>query len=150
MKVIFLEDVHNIARAGEIKEVADGYARNYLIPRKLAVAARPQDLKAIEAQIQARARHQAQTEAEMRELARQLEGQELVLKARVGRQDRLYGSITAQDIAAELEKTFGSVIDKRKVELESPIRKLGSYEVPIRLAREIVPKITVTVTEEGQ
>jgi large subunit ribosomal protein L9 len=148
MKVMFLQDVPNVARAGEMKEVADGYARNYLIPRKLAAQADPKMMNAIEAQVRARARQAAQNEAEMMELASQLDGKEIVITARVGANERLYGSITAGDIIAELEKSFGVIVDKRKIELENPIRELGSHEVPIRLTKDIVPNITVTVTGE--
>jgi len=150
MKVIFIEDVPNVARAGETKEVANGYGRNYLIPQKLAILAEPQALHTAEAQIKARASHEAQTEAEMIELASQLDGKEITLKARVGQKERLYGSITPADIASELESATGLVVDKRKVEIDEPIRQLGSYEVTIRLAQDIVPKITVTVAEEEQ
>jgi len=148
MKVVFLQDVSNVARAGEMKEVADGYARNFLIPKKLAAQADPKMMNAIEAQVRARARQSAQTEAEMTELADQLDGKEIIITARVGANDRLYGSITPGDIVAELEKAFGIIVDKRKIELEDPIRELGSHEVPIRLTRDIVPSITVTVSEE--
>jgi large subunit ribosomal protein L9 len=148
MKVVFLQDVPNVARAGEMKEVADGYGRNYLIPRKLAAQADPKMMNAIEAQLKARERQAAQNEAEMTELAGQLDGKEIVITARVGANERLYGSITTGDIIAELEKSFGVTVDKRKIELENPIRELGSHEIPIRLTRDIVPNITVTVTEE--
>ena len=148
MKVIFLEDVPSIARAGETKEVANGYGRNFLIPRKLALPAKPQDMKAVEAHIKERARIAVKTEAETIKLANQLDGKEITLTARVGQKDRLYGSITPADIASKLESTIGLVIDKRKIELDESIRQIGSYEVPIRLAKDIVPKITVTVIEE--
>jgi large subunit ribosomal protein L9 len=148
MKVVFLQDVPNVARAGEMKEVADGYARNFLIPKKLAAQADPKMMNAIEAQVRARARQVAQTEAEMTELASQLDGKEITIKARVGANDRLYGSITSGDIIAEIEKSFGVIVDKRKIGLEDPIRELGSHEVPIRLTKDIVPSITVTVSEE--
>jgi large subunit ribosomal protein L9 len=148
MKVVFLQDVPNVARAGEMKEVADGYGRNYLIPRKLAAQADPKMMNAIEAQVRARARQVAQNEAEMTELAEQIDGKEITITARVGANERLYGSITAGDIIAELEKSFGIIVDKRKIDLENPIRELGSHEVPIRLTRDIIPSITVTVTGE--
>jgi large subunit ribosomal protein L9 len=148
MKVVFLQDVPNVARAGEMKEVADGYGRNYLIPRKLAAQADPKMMNAIEAQLKARERQAAQNEAEMTELAGQLDGKEIVITARVGANERLYGSITTGDIIAELEKSFGVIVDKRKIELENPIRELGSHEIPIRLTKDIVPNITVTVTGE--
>jgi large subunit ribosomal protein L9 len=148
MKVVFLQDVHNVARAGEIKDVADGYARNYLIPKQLAAQADPRMMNVIEARIKAGARIAAQTESEMLELAGLLDGQEITLKARSGAKDRLYGSVTPADIAAEIEKVTNCVIDKRKIELENPVRQLGSYEIPIKLAREIVPTILLTVVEE--
>jgi large subunit ribosomal protein L9 len=148
MKVVFLQDVSNVARAGEIKEVADGYGRNFLIPRKLALLASAQAVKAAEVQLEKETRSQAQTETEILELANQLEGKEINLQARAGSQDRLYGSITAADIAAELEKATGLVIDKRKIEMDESIHQVGSYEIAIRLAKDIVPKIKVTVSGE--
>ena len=152
VKVVFLEDVPNVAETGEVKEVADGYARNFLIPKKLAVLADSKAAQLVEARLKKKARLQAETEAEMRELARQLEGQEVVLKARAGAKDRLYGSITNADIAEELEKGAGLVVDKRKIELDEPIHELGSYEIDIRLTKDIIPKIKLTVTgeEEGE
>jgi len=146
MKVVFLKDVPRVAKAGEIKEVARGYGRNFLIPRELAMLASPQAISLAEAQRRVKARQQAESEAELVELARELEGKEITLEARVGAQEHLYGSITNADIAAELESSAGLVVDKRKIELAEPIRELGSYEVAVRLAKEIVPKIKVTVT----
>ena len=148
MKVIFLEDVPNVARAGEIREVADGHGRNFLIPKKLAVLASSPTVNTIEIQRRIRAKEEATLASEMLELANQLEGKEVILKAKVGAKDRLYGSVTSADIASELEKATGLVIDKRKIELAEPIRQLGSYEVAIRLAKDIVPKIKVNVIEQ--
>ena len=146
MKVIFLQDVPHVAQAGEVKEVADGYGRNFLIPQKLAALANPQAIS--QAETRAQKMEEVRLNAELMELASQLEGKELSLKARAGAKDRLYGSITSADIAAELNNTTGLAIDKRKIELDEPIRRLGSYEIAIRLAGDIVPKIRVTVTEE--
>ena len=146
MRVIFLEDVPNVARAGEIKEVANGYGRNFLIPKKLALLATSPATSRPE--VQRKLTTQNQTEDELVKLANRLEGREVTLKARVGAKDRLYGSVTSADIAAELQNIAGVAVDKRKVELAEPIRQLGSYEVAIRLARDIVPKIKVTVTAE--
>ena len=148
MKVIFLQDVPKVAKAGEIKEVADGYGRNFLIPKKLALLANSPALSAMETQLKIKARSQDQEEAELVELAHQLEGKEITLKAKVGAKEHLYGSITNADITAELQNTTGLVVDKRKVELAEPIRQLGSYEVAVRLAKDIIPKIKVTVIEE--
>lgn len=146
MRVIFLEDVPNVARAGEIKEVANGYGRNFLIPKKLALLANSPVTSQL--QIQPKLTTQDQTEDELVKLANQLEGKEITLKARTGAKDRLYGSITSADIAAELQTIAGVAIDKRKLDLAEPIRQLGSYEVAIRLAKDIVPWIKVTVTAE--
>ncbi len=146
MKVIFLQDVPNVARAGEIKEVASGYGRNFLLPQKLAVLASSPAISLVEAQRKINARNQQQTGAELVELANQLDGREVFLKARVGAKDRLYGSITNADIAAELESIAGLVIDKKKIELAKPINQIGSYEVTIKLAKDVIPKIKVTVT----
>jgi len=144
MRVVFLQDVPRVAKAGEIKEVADGYARNFLIPRKLALLARPQALS----QLGTREITEAKEDTELMALAQQIEGKEVSIKAKAGAKDRLYGSITSADIAAELSKSTGLVIDKRKIELEEPLRQLGNYEITIRLAKDIVPKIKVSVTEE--
>ena len=148
MKVVFLQDVPRVAKAGEIKEVADGYGRNFLIPQKLALLAKPGATRQAEIQLKGEARAQAQTKAVLVELASQLDGKEVTLKARAGAKDRIYGSITAADIAAELQNSGGLVVDKRKIELAEPIRQLGSYEVAVRLSKDIIPKIKVTVTEE--
>ena len=146
MKVVFLQDVPNVARAGDVKEVADGYGRNFLIPRKLATLATPASIRNAEAELKTRARIQEQSHAELLELASQLDGKEIAIEAQTGAKDRLYGSITAADIADSLQNTTGLVIDKRKIELAKSIRQLGNYEVVIKLAGDITPKIMLTVT----
>jgi large subunit ribosomal protein L9 len=144
MKVVFLQDVPNVAKAGEIKEVAAGYGRNFLIPRKLAALASPQAMS----QVETGGKAQARTDGELVELAQQLEGKEVSLKAHAGAKERLYGSITSADIAAELESATGIVVDKRKIELDKPIHQLGSYELTVKLGKDITPKIKVNVIEE--
>ena len=150
MKVVFLEDIANKGKAGETKEVADGYARNFLLPHKLAVLANSQSANIVAAQLKKLAHRRAQTEAEMAELAKQLEGQEIILKAKSGEKEKLYGSITSTDVADELLRSTGLTIDKRKVELEEPIRELGSYEITIKLTADIAPKIKLTVVKEEE
>jgi len=145
MKVVFLEDVSRVAKAGETKEVADGYARNYLFPKKLAVKVDSQTASVIDAQLKKRGRMRALMEEEMKELAQQIEGKEVVLKAKAGAEGKLYGSITSADIASELSKVAGKEIDKRKVELPAPIHQVGSYDVEIKFTGEIAPKVKVTV-----
>lgn len=148
MKVIFLEDVPNVAQAGEMKEVADGYGRNFLLPRKLAVLANRAATEALESQRKTRERNQARTQAEQAELAAQMEGKEITLTARAGEQDRLFGSVTSADIATELQNSTGLTVDKKKIELEQPIHHLGTYDVVIKLAKDIAPTIKVTVIKE--
>ncbi len=147
MKVIFLENIPGIANAGDIKEVADGYARNYLIPKKLVAFVNPETTSELKAQLQAKTNQQVKKEAELAEIARQLEGKEVSLKAKVGAKNRLYGSITSADIAAELQNTIGITIDKRKIELIEPIRELGNFDIAIRLSKDIIPKVKVIVIE---
>jgi large subunit ribosomal protein L9 len=150
MRVIFYKDVPNVARAGELKEVNDGYARNYLIPKKLAAMATDDVQHHYEAEQRANARRQAQAEAEMQALAKTIEGKTVELKGKVGAKDQLYGSITNADVAAGLSSLLGSEIDKRKVELAEPIRRTGEYEAVVRLSGELTPKIKVKVSgEEG-
>jgi large subunit ribosomal protein L9 len=144
MKVIFLEDMPNVAQAGEIKEVANGYARNYLLPKKLASVVRP----GIEKEIAAR---QAKIEAQLAQMGSKVEGVEINLSARAGSQDRLYGAVTAADIAAEISAVTGLNIDKKRVELDKAIHQLGSYEVNVRLGKDTLPTIKVNVNRaEGE
>ena len=150
MRVVFIEDVPGVAMAGEVKKVADGYGRNYLIPRKLAVLADARATQIVEAQERRKARLEAEIEAEMRELAGKLEGLEIVVRAKAGAKDRLYGSITNADIADELSKSAGLEVDKRKIELEKPIQEIGSYDIPIRLTKDIMPRIKLNIVGEEE
>lgn len=149
MKVIFVEDVPRVARAGETKEVADGYGRNYLLPRKLAVLANSQASAAVEAQLKKRERLQELNEAEMAELAGKLNGLEVTLKAKAGAKERLYGSITSADIADEIKSSASLVVDRKKIELGEPIHKLGSYDVTVRFTHDISAVIKLMVVGEG-
>ena len=131
MKVIFIQDVPGIGRAGEIKEVANGYGKNFLIPKKLAALAKSDSVNAMAVKLAAQARSEAKTEAELIEMAKQLDGREIFLEAKTGGKERLYGSITNADIAAELEKVISFAVDKRKIEVGESIRQIGSHEVKI-------------------
>ena len=150
MKVVFLENVPDVAKAGETKEVADGYGRNFLIPKKLAVLANSAASNVVEAQLKVLAHRQAQVEAEMAELAGQLEGKKITLKARTGAKNRLYGSVTSADIADEISNSLKAIVDKRKIELEEPIRELGTYEITIRFTGDITSRITLVVADEEE
>ena len=150
MKVIFLKDVPNVAHSGETKEVNDGYARNFLIPKKLAAAATPVAIQQLEAERRAAAKRQAEAEADMAALARKIEGKTITLKGKSGSGDQLYGSITNADVADALTNLIKTEVDKRKIELTEPIRRTGSFEAVVRLSAELTPKFKIKVTaEEG-
>jgi large subunit ribosomal protein L9 len=145
MKVVFLEDVPNVARAGDIKEVADGYGRNYLLPKKLALVSKPGAVEAVKAKIEARAEIE-----KARKLAAEIEGKELTFKVKMGAKERIHGSVTAANISAELQEVAGQVVDKRKIQLEEPIKHLGSYDITIKLFKGIEPKIKVNVIKKEE
>jgi large subunit ribosomal protein L9 len=145
MKVILSKDVPGTGQAGEVKDVADGYARNYLIPRKLAIPATGGALKNVEARKASEQKKAAAEEAAARALAERLTSAPVVLTAKVGDQGRLYGSITNSDIADQLSAHLGQPIDKRRIELNEPIRQLGTFEVTIRLHRAVSAAVKVDV-----
>jgi large subunit ribosomal protein L9 len=145
VKVIFIEDVPDVALAGEAREVADGYGRNYLLPKKLAVLANSAASNIVEAQLKKVAVKRAQAEAEMTEAAGKVNGMEVTITAKVGEKDRLYGSVTSADIAEALSANAGLAIDKRKVELEEPIREIGTYDITLRFTHDITADIRVAV-----
>jgi large subunit ribosomal protein L9 len=145
MKVILTKDVQGTGKTGEVKEVADGYARNFLIPRKLAIPASGGALKGVQQKKAAEQKKAASEEASARALADRLTSAPVVLTARVGDQGRLYGSITSADIADQLSAHLGQPIDKRKIELDDPIRQLGTHEVTIRLHRAVNAVVKVDV-----
>lgn len=149
MKVILTEDVQHLGEAGAIKEVANGYARNYLLPRGLAKPATPGMVKVIEERKAAEVRRIAKAEEENRSLATLIEQQTLHMQARVGKQGRLYGSITAADIANMLSQRIGQTIDRRKVELADNIHSIGTYEATVRLVGKLNPKIKVIVEPDA-
>ena len=148
MKVVFIEDVPDVALAGETKEVADGYGRNYLLPKKLAVLANSAASNILKSQMKQVLVKRAQAESEMKEIAGKLDGAGITIKAKAGEKDRLYGSVTSADIAAELGNIAGQAIDKRKIDLEEPIRQLGVYEVALKFSHDITANIVVTVEPE--
>ncbi len=149
MKIILLQDVDNLGKAGDLKEVANGYGRNYLLPRRLAAIATPALLANHKQRIAAEQRKiEKQAEAN-RQQAERLANTKLTFKARVGRQGRLYGSITSQDIAAGLRDSEGISIDRRLIDLPNPIRTVGTFMIPVKLGQNLEPKITVNVVDES-
>jgi large subunit ribosomal protein L9 len=148
MEVILLQDVTDLGKAGEVKRVADGYARNYLLPKGMANKATPGALKEAEVQLKAQDRRQNKIEAEASGIADALVDVSLKFTAKSGETGRLYGSITAGDIAEALEKETGIVIDKRKLTIEEPLRQLGTHRVGIKLLAGLTPEIEVVVEPE--
>ena len=135
MKVILLADVDKIGKKDQVLEVKEGYGRNYLLARKLAVEATPANLKAAEAK------------AEAEELAQKLKGATVTVSVKCGDGGRLFGAVTNKEIAERLEKEHKLKIDKRKIELEENIKSLGTYTPTVRLHPQVVTKVTVKVVE---
>jgi large subunit ribosomal protein L9 len=150
MKVILLQDVPGLGKAGDLKEVSNGYARNYLLPRQLAAGATPALLANRDQRIAAEKRRKEKQDELNRQQAERLGQVTLTFKARVGSQGRLYGSITSQDIANALRDAEQINIDRRTIELSEPIRALGTYTVPIKVATGLEPRITVNVIAESE
>jgi large subunit ribosomal protein L9 len=149
MKIILRKDVPKLGEAGTVHTVADGYARNYLIPQGMAIVATPGELKVVATNQKVAERKIARQEEQLQSLADKISGQRLTFTANTGEQGRLYGSITAGDIAEELSKAVGTEIDRRKVELDDPIRSVGEYTVTVHLVGKLRPQVTVIVASEN-
>jgi large subunit ribosomal protein L9 len=148
MEVLFVKDVPGVGKAGQTKKVADGYARNFLLPRHLAVVATTGAMKQAESLRQASVKRETETRDEARALATILEKARLTFRMKAGESDRLFGAITAGDIAEALERDHHIMIDKRKIDLDTPIKELGERQVPVRLHPEVTAPVTVTVERE--
>ncbi len=149
MEVLLLRDVKSLGEAGEIKTVANGYGRNYLLPRGLAVLATKGARKQAEQIREAARLRREQERSEAQAQADRIAGLELTFKAKAGEKGKLYGSVTTANIADAIAEAIGSEIDKRRVQLEHPLRELGTYQVGIKLLGDIVPEVTVRVEAEG-
>ena len=147
MQVIFLQDVQNVADAGEIKKVADGYARNYLIPKNLAALATREALKRVEKLKQAGKQQRVRETDKMEKLAEELDGTSVIVNGRVSPTGRYYGSITPTQIADALSTAIGREMDRKIVELVSPIREPGEFEVVLNLGQNISATINITAEE---
>lgn len=147
MEIILREDVEKLGTRGQVVKVAAGYARNYLLPKKLAVPATEANKKIVEQERQAHLRREAKLESDAAELGKLLNGVTVTIAQKAGEQDQLFGSVTAKDIADLLEKQSYSV-DRRKVLLADPIRTLGEHKVQVRLHRSVTAEITVNVIRE--
>ena len=148
MKVVFLKDVSGKGKIGEIKDVSAGYARNFLLPHGLALLATSAAMKQVELKQRKGETQEALDKAKLVELAKQIEGQEIHLEARGGSGDRLFGSITAAEIADELSRVIDFSIDKKKIALDKPLHQVGTHEVAIKLSGDLKPQIKVVIEKK--
>ena len=147
MKVILLQDVKGKGKKGQMLEVSDGYARNFMLPRKLAIEATPDAINTMKMNDKATAERIAREKAEALEISKKLRAMTLVVKAKGGGAGRLFGSVTNQEIADALEKNGGIKLDKRKIVIADPIKSVGTYTVNCKLGYEISAPLTVKIEE---
>ena len=147
MEVILREDVEKLGSRGEVVKVAAGYARNFLLPKKLAVTATGSNKKIVEQERQSHLRKEAKQVGEAQDLSKLLTGVTVTILQKAGENDQLFGSVTAKDVADALAaKNF--TIDRRKIQLDDPIRMLGEFKVPVKLHRDVTAEVTVVVAKE--
>jgi large subunit ribosomal protein L9 len=147
MEVILREDIEKLGQRGEVVKVAPGYARNFLLPKRQAVAATEANRKIVDQEREAHLRREAKLKGEAEDLAKLVNGVTVTISQKAGEADQLFGSVTAKDIADALEaQNFH--IERRKIVLEEPIKQLGEFKVPVRLHREVTAEITVVVAKE--
>jgi large subunit ribosomal protein L9 len=147
MEIILREDVEHLGARGDVVKVASGYARNFLLPKKLAVAATDSNRKIVEQERQAHLRKEAKLVGEAQDLGKMLTAVSVTIPRKAGETDQLFGSVTAADIADALTAQHYN-IERRNIRLDEPIRTLGEHKVPVRLHREVTVEITVNVTRE--
>jgi len=148
MKVILIKDVKKMGAIGEIKDVSDGYARNYLIPKGLALEATQTRLKETKEKDLKQQKKKSKEEAAARKLQERLEGKSIKIIARTGGSDKLFGAVTAKEIVETMEKELGVKIDKKKIEIKEPIKHLGRYEARVKIYPSIQAQIGIIVTAE--
>ncbi|GAW93714.1 50S ribosomal protein L9 [Calderihabitans maritimus] len=147
MKVILTQDVKKLGRKDDVVEVSDGYGRNYLLPRGLAVEATPENLKKLEKKKEAQERQYKLELEQARKLADKIAQSAVEIRTKVGEKGKLFGSVTSKEIASALERELGIKVDKRKIELPEPIKAIGKYSVNIKLHPEVEAKVEVNVIE---
>ena len=148
MEVILKEDVAKLGSRGDVVKVAEGYGRNYLLPRKLAIQATADNKKVIEQMKAAAVRRSAKEKAQAEELAKQFDGVSISFQRRAGEHDQLFGSVTPTDVAEALEKK-GFNIDRRKVQIHDPLRTLGEFTIPIKLHKDVTAHLKVVIEKEA-
>ena len=147
MDVILREDIVNLGSRGEVVHVAAGYARNFLLPKRLAVAATESNKKIVEQERQSHLRKEAKLQGEAQDLAKMMTGVSVTISQKAGENDQLFGSVTSKDVADALAaKNF--TIDRRKIQLDEPIKTLGEFKVPVKLHKDVIAEITVVVAKE--
>ena len=147
MEVILREDIESLGTRGQVVKVAPGYARNFLLPKRLAVQATESNKKIVEQERQAHLRKEAKAQGEAEELGKLVANVTVTIKQKAGENDQLFGSVTSKDIADALAAQNYN-IERRKIQLEEPIKQLGEYKVPVRLHKEVTVEITVIVAKE--
>ena len=147
MKVILLEDVKKLGKKGDLVDVSDGYARNFLFPRNLAKEATEGSLKQLKQEKDALAKKKQKELEQAKELAKVLSNTTVTLKVKAGEQGKLFGSVTSKDISEALKKQYNIEVDRRKIELQEPIKSLGSYKVDVKLAPGVDAKLSVKIVE---
>ena len=148
MEVILREDIVNLGTRGQVVKVAPGYARNFLIPKKLAVTATGSNKKIVEQERQAHLRKEAKLQGEAQDLAKLVNGVSVTIKQKSGENDQLFGSVTSKDVA-DLLAAKGFTIDRRKIQLDEPIKQLGEFKVPVKLHKDVTAEVTVVVAKES-
>jgi large subunit ribosomal protein L9 len=149
MKVLLLKDVYKLGRAGDVKKVADGYGRNFLLPQKLAVLATPGALKQVE-KIRSQAEvRRTELNSELKDLAEHINGITVIFAAKAGETGKLYGSITTQDVAAAIQEKTRFEVKKQQIDMQ-PIRNLGEFTAHVRLTMDLVPEVKIVVHREGE
>ena len=149
MDVILREDIDKLGTRGQVVHVAAGYARNFLLPKKLAVAATESNKKIVEQERQSHLRKEAKLQTEAEDLGKMLSGVSVTISQKAGENDQLFGSVTAKDVAEALEKQ-NFTIDRRKIQLDEPIKSLGDFDVPVKLHREVTARVKVTVNKQEE
>jgi large subunit ribosomal protein L9 len=150
VEVILIQDIPTLGEVGDVKSVADGYARNYLIPRGMAKPATSGELRQAQQHRRTAAKQAVRDLANAQTVAERLSQMTLVFKARAGEGTKLYGSITSANIADRIAEELGQEFDRRKVQLDESLRQLGTHQVPIRLMADIVPEVVVVIEREGK
>ena len=148
MRVMLIKDVENVGQAGDVKEVADGFGRNYLIPRRLAIVAG----KGAEAEArrlrEAVVKREAKDRDQAQELAELIDNKTVVVRLKVGAEDKVFGAITNEDIATALRLQHQVDVDRRKIDLKDPLKQLGEHQVPLRLHRDVDAHINLIITQD--